>query len=114
MIQHFFNFNDCREEDLGKGVRRRVLAYEKNLMAVEVSFEEGAVGALHKHPHEQISYIIDGEFEFEINGEKRVLKAGDTTFKEPGVLHGAICLKAGRILDIFTPCREDFIGGERE
>jgi quercetin dioxygenase-like cupin family protein len=99
-------------EDLGNGVRRKVLSYNNNLMVVEVSYEKGAVGALHQHPHEQITYIIDGEFEFEIDGEKKILRAGDTTYKEPNVWHGAVCLKPGKILDIFTPCRKDFIGGE--
>lgn len=111
MIQHYFNHEDCKQEDLGGGVKRRILSYHNNLMVVEVSYEEGAIGALHKHPHEQITYIIDGEYEFNINGEKKVLKAGDTTYKEPDVLHGCVCLKPGKILDIFTPCREDFIGG---
>lgn len=109
MIKHFFNFEDCKVEDLGNGVKRKVLAYNNNLMAVEVSFEQGAIGALHQHQHEQITYIIEGEFEFEINGEKRVLKAGDTTYKEPTVIHGCICLKQGKLLDIFTPCREDYL-----
>lgn len=111
MVQHYFNYSDCREEDLGNGVKRRVLSWNKNLMIVEVSYEEGAVGALHQHPHEQITYIIDGEFEFQIDGVKKVLRAGDTTYKEPNVMHGAVCLKPGKILDIFTPCREDFLGG---
>jgi quercetin dioxygenase-like cupin family protein len=109
MTQHFFDFEDSKVEDLGNGVKRKVLAYNNNLMAVEVSFVQGAIGALHQHQHEQITYIIEGEFEFEINGEKRVLKAGDTAYKEPAVIHGCVCLKQGKLLDIFTPCREDYL-----
>lgn len=108
-LKHYVLNKDASLEDLGGGIKRKVLAYHENLMVVEVHFEEGAIGEIHSHPHEQITYILDGEFQFTIGDEKKVVKAGDTTFKEPNVLHGAICLKAGRLLDIFTPHREDFI-----
>lgn len=93
----------------GPGVVRRVLAYTGGLMCVENTFEEGAVGNLHHHPHTQITYVVSGEFEFEIEGEKRNVKAGDTMLKMNSVEHGCVCLKAGILLDIFTPMREDFV-----
>ncbi len=109
-IQHFFYNNDAELEDLGEGLKRKVLAYNDNLMVVEVHFEKGAIGALHSHPHEQISYVLEGEFEFNIGGEKKIVKKGDSTLKEPDIVHGAVCLKAGVLLDIFTPKRDDFVG----
>lgn len=93
----------------GVGVTRRVLAYSKDLMCVENRFEEGAIGSLHHHPHTQITYVVSGEFEFEIEGERKIVKAGDTMLKMDNVEHGCKCLKAGILLDIFTPMREDFI-----
>jgi quercetin dioxygenase-like cupin family protein len=108
-LTHYFLNKDAPLEDLGGGIKRKILAYHESLMVVEVHFEAGAVGAVHSHPHEQITYILDGEFEFNIDGDKQVLTAGDTTFKEANIPHGAVCLKAGRLLDIFTPYREDFV-----
>lgn len=108
-LKNYFLGDDIPLEDLGGGVKRKITAVHDNLMCVEVHFEKGAVGALHSHPHEQITYIASGEFEFTIGGEKKVLKAGDSTFKQPDIEHGAVCLKAGMLLDIFTPCREDFL-----
>jgi quercetin dioxygenase-like cupin family protein len=35
--------------------------------------------------------------------------AGDSTYKQPDIEHGAVCLEAGVLLDIFTPCRQDFL-----
>ena len=100
---------DVKQEAVGKGVVRRVLAYSKDLMCVENVFAEGAVGALHHHPHTQITYVVSGEFEFEIDGEKRVVKAGDSMLKTDGVEHGCVCLKEGVLLDLFNPMREDFV-----
>lgn len=108
-LEHYFLNEDTPLEDLGGGIKRKVLAYHESLMVVEVHFEEGAVGAVHSHPHEQITYILEGEFEFNIGGDKKIIARGDTTFKEANIPHGAICLKAGRLLDIFTPYREDFV-----
>jgi len=91
------------------GAVRRVLAYNQDVMCVENTFAEGVVGALHSHPHTQISYIVSGEFEFTIDGETRTVRAGDSMLKTDGVVHGCVCRKAGVILDIFTPGREDFV-----
>ena len=93
----------------GAGVTRRVLAYNAGLMCVENTFEEGAVGALHSHPHTQITYVVSGAFSFTIDGEERIVRPGDTMLKEDGVVHGCKCLEAGILLDIFTPMREDFV-----
>lgn len=93
----------------GAGVTRRVLAYTDGLMCVENTFEKDAVGALHSHPHTQITYVVSGVFEFTIDGETRTVRAGDTLLKEDGVVHGCVCRQAGILLDIFTPMREDFL-----
>lgn len=92
-----------------QGVERRVLAYSDDLMCVENTFEKGAVGALHNHPHTQVTYVVSGAFEFEIDGVKKVVRAGDTMLKRDGVVHGCVCLEAGKLLDIFNPYRKDFV-----
>lgn len=101
---------DAAIEDLGGGIKRQMLAYGPELMLVRVFFEEGAVGALHTHPHTQIAFVGSGRFRVSIGGEERELKAGDSYFAVSGVEHGAVCLEAGELLDIFTPLREDFLG----
>lgn len=91
------------------GVQRRVLAYSDSLMCVENTFQTGAVGSLHSHPHTQITYVVSGKFSFTIDGETRTVTAGDTMLKENGIIHGCTCLEEGILLDIFTPMREDFV-----
>ena len=108
-ITNFCFGKDHELEDLGGGVSRRMGIFADNVMVAEVHFETGAVGAVHSHPHEQISYVLSGAFEFEIGGVKEVVKAGDSTYKQPNIPHGAKCLEAGVLLDFFTPHREDFV-----
>jgi len=108
-IKNFYFNDEIQLQDLGNGISRKILAYDDNMMIVEVNFEAGAIGTPHQHYHEQITYVLEGEFEFTINGVAKIVKSGDSMYKEPNVLHGAVCLKKGRLLDIFTPHREDFI-----
>lgn len=96
----------------GPGVKRRILAYTDGLMCVENRFEAGAEGALHSHPHTQITYVLSGAFAFTIDGETHTVRTGDTLLKTNGVEHGCVCLEAGALLDIFSPMREDFIAKE--
>ena len=105
----FVNGDDLKFIDLGGGVSRKILSYDENLMSVEVRFEKGAIGAMHTHPHTQISYVLEGCFEATINGETKVISKGDTYITEPNAPHGVVCLEAGALLDIFTPMRADFI-----
>ena len=79
------------------------------MMAVEVNFTEGAVGPMHSHPHEQLTYVLSGRFSFTIDGVTKEVSAGDTLYKKPNVVHGCVCLEAGTLLDTFTPQREDFL-----
>ena len=105
----FVKNEDIKLTELGGGISRKVLAYDENLMSVEVRFEKGAVGAMHTHPHTQISYVLDGKFEATINGETTIIAKGDTYITPPDAPHGVVCLEAGALLDIFTPMRKDFV-----
>jgi len=96
-------------EEIDPGVRRKVMAYDEKLMVVKVQFEKGSIGAVHQHTHSQISHVESGRFEIEINGYKRMLAAGDAFYVPPNVMHGAVCLEAGILIDVFSPMRKDFI-----
>ncbi len=105
-----FTFNkEINEKILGGGVSRKVLAHGDSMMAVEVSFEKGAIGAMHTHPHTQISYVLSGKFEATVGGETQIIEKGDTYYTLPDVPHGVVCIEEGKLLDIFTPEREDFL-----
>ena len=106
--QWVFN-RDIEVSSPSPGVMRKVLAYSDSMMCVEHYFETGAVGALHSHPHAQITYVTEGRFRFTIGDEVREVSKGDTLYKQGGVKHGCECLQMGVLVDFFTPMREDFL-----
>ena len=105
----FISDSDLQWEELGGGLKRKIVAYDSNLMMVKVSFEKGAIGTLHSHFHTQISYVESGEFEISIDGQKKILVKGDAYFIPPDLIHGALCLQPGILVDVFNPMREDFV-----
>lgn len=105
----FVKGNTVVPVEAGEGVQRKLLSRGGGLMMTEVTFEKGAVGAIHSHPHEQISYIVQGSFEFNLNGQMQVVKTGDSIYVPSDTPHGVIALEdQSIILDVFTPQREDF------
>jgi len=105
-----FNLADqVEKEDVGGGIMRQIMGYNDSLMLVRVCFEEGSIGYTHAHPHSQMAYVESGVFDFTIGEETRTLKAGDCAYIPPDMEHGALCIEAGVLLDIFSPLRKDFL-----
>lgn len=96
-------------ENLGGGIMRQILGHDQSLMVVKVWFQEGSIGYVHKHPHTQVTYVESGEFEVQVDGEIKHLAAGDSFYIAPHLEHGAVCKKAGVLIDTFSPYREDFL-----
>ena len=105
----FMNSPESEAEDLGNGIRRTLLGYDDKILMAKVWFEAGAIGEVHSHHHSQVSYVVEGEFEVEVDGCQSVLGPGGCFFVPAHAPHGAVCLKAGVLLDVFSPAREDFL-----
>jgi quercetin dioxygenase-like cupin family protein len=75
---HFYFNESTPWEELGDGIRRKIVGHTPQLMSVLVQFDKGAIGTPHAHDvHDQIAVVISGAFEAEVNGQKRTLKVGD-------------------------------------
>ena len=80
------------------------------MMVNFVTFEPNTIAPVHWHDEEQISIVIDGEFEFEVGGDKRIVRRGEAIHIPPNVPHGArtydtTCLE----LDVFSPPRQGLL-----
>jgi len=69
-----------------------------SVMTNFVSFAPHTVVPTHVHEEEQVVIVLDGEFEFDIDGETRLIRPGDVAVIPSWVPHG------GRTLDL--PCTE--------
>jgi len=99
---------DVEPLEMAPGVWRRTLSWGERLMVVYVILEEGAVVPAHRHPHEQITYIIEGKLSMEVEGRTYVLAPGDSLLFPADVEHGATALKRTLVVDTFSPPREEY------
>ncbi len=91
------------------GITRQVLSQITDLIIVDFTFESGAEGALHRHPHVQSTYVNAGRLQFFISGVEYNLKAGDSLIIPTKAEHGCRRLEAGTLIDTFAPRRDDFL-----
>ncbi len=93
--------------------RTRFLARTDRLMTAVIDFRDGPTSEPdppHTHPHEQITYVAEGEIFFCIENEKHHLRAGDLFTVHGDAPHSVQLLTDKvRLVDTFTPVREDFI-----
>lgn len=90
------------------GTIRGHYAHLEKLTIGEVSLAANTKLPLHQHPHEQITYVIEGRFEFTVGDETTVLGPGMAALVPSGVPHGGTTLTACRVIDVFSPAREDY------
>jgi quercetin dioxygenase-like cupin family protein len=95
--------------DVPHGATRQVLSQNETLMVVAFNFPEGGKGDLHNHPHVQSTYVESGVFTFTVDGEDFDVAAGDSFVIPSNAVHGCVCKQAGRLIDTFTPRRDDFL-----
>ena len=108
MSNYFVTKPECSTHNIFPGVNIFTAAGEEMMLSL-VEFDAGSEVLEHSHPHEQMGMLLEGELEFIIGGERRVVKPGEMWRIPGGVLHSA---KAGpqpvRALDVFHPVREDY------
>ncbi len=105
----FFFAKDMKAKQLDPKSDRTIKARGGALMASEMHFAPGGVGAMHEHPHEQIIYVLDGELDFTMGDETFRVRKGDSLYAPPNVRHGCVAVTDSHVLDVFSPQREDFL-----
>jgi quercetin dioxygenase-like cupin family protein len=108
MSQYFVTKSECSEHRIFPGVDIFTMAGETMLFSL-VEFEPHAVVEEHQHMHEQMGLLLEGELEFFIGDERRVVQPGDMWRIPGGVRHKAIAgSQPVKALDVFFPIRESY------
>ncbi|MCE7736150.1 MAG: cupin domain-containing protein [Candidatus Heimdallarchaeota archaeon] len=72
----YHNLNNQEEKELAPGFAAKFIHSDKMTISY-ITIKAGASVPDHNHFHEQITTIIEGEFEFNINGEMKLMSAGE-------------------------------------
>jgi len=98
------------EERITDKISRRVLSGKQG-MIVWWTIKAGAHAAAHKHPHEQIVWMLKGRMDFRIGEARRSMVAGDVAVIPADVEHEGFFPEDTEVVDIFAPPRQDFLAG---
>jgi quercetin dioxygenase-like cupin family protein len=71
-------------------------------LQAHVDFAPGAFFPNHKHPGEEIIYVLEGTLEYQVEGKAVTLKAGDVLFVPYGVVHSARNVGSGPGAELAT------------
>ena len=97
------------------GLTARLVAGDR-LMTLLGRLEPGTVLPLHRHPHEQLTYVLEGTAHLQIGDEGRDLGPGDGAMIPDEVLHGIVRVgpTGCTILEVYTPLREEYLAAMRQ
>jgi quercetin dioxygenase-like cupin family protein len=103
----FINLEDLAEKEVVPGYRARFIHSEHMTLAYWRVEAEAALPE-HAHPHEQVTTVLEGDFELNVAGERRLLKPGMAAVVPSNVKHRGKALTACRLIDAFYPVREEY------
>lgn len=103
----YYNLENQKEKEIAPGFAAKFVHSEKMTLSYMV-IKAGSSVPDHSHPNEQITNIIEGEFEFRMDGELKLMRAGHVVVIPPNVPHSGTAITDCIAIDVFTPVREDF------
>ena len=104
----FLRLAELPPREILDGTIRGHYAHGAAITIGEVLLEPHTVVPMHDHPHEQMTYIVEGRFEFTVGTETKILEPGMVVLIPGGARHGGKTLTACRVIDVFSPIREDY------
>ena len=95
--------------ELAPGIRRRTVTHGETMYQMLAELTAGSKMPEHKHPQEQIIHILSGRMTVFANNGAHELRAGDSFYLASNVPHGIETLEETRVLDTFSPPRDEYI-----
>ena len=100
------NLSETKTRDLFPGVHAKLI-HTDNVTIAHVDLVQGAVVPAHSHVHEQTINFLEGTFEVTLEGITQIVTAPVVCVVRSNAVHAVTALTAGKIIDVFSPVRED-------
>lgn len=103
----FITLENIQERELVPGFRGRFV-HTDNMTLAYWRIDAGAAMPEHAHPHEQMTNLIQGEFEMTVEGESKLIGPGNVVTIPSNALHAGRAVTDCVIIDVFWPTREEY------
>ncbi len=91
------------------GISRRTVAHGRTMYQMNATLAEGSRMPVHQHAQEQIVHILEGQMRLIVEGVPHELTTGDSFYLASDVPHGVETILPTRVLDTFSPPRDDYL-----
>ena len=98
---------NIKPKDLAPGIAGYYVHGEKHTMGL-VELKKGSIVPLHSHRHEQITFILEGQLDMNIDGKDHSLTEGTYHIIHSNVPHSATAITDCKLIDTFSPVREEY------
>jgi quercetin dioxygenase-like cupin family protein len=96
------------------GIARRTVANGKTMYQMIATLAAGSTMRAHSHPQEQIVHILEGKMRLIVDGVPHELLPGDSFYLASNVPHGVETIAPTRVLDTFSPPRDDYLAVDEQ
>ena len=103
----FHRLDNIQPKEVLPGLVGKFVHSEKMTFAYW-NIKKGSALPAHSHIHEQVINVLEGEFEVTINGTSEILTKGMMATFPSNVIHAGQAITECKILDVFSPIREDY------
>ncbi|WP_299000107.1 cupin domain-containing protein [Flagellimonas sp. S174] len=101
------NLSEIPSKEIMPGYHGK-LVHSESMTWVFWDVEEGAAVPEHHHINEQIMHVVEGDFEFTLDGKTAIYHAGDVVVIPSNVPHSGKALTPCKLMDIFNPVRAEY------
>jgi quercetin dioxygenase-like cupin family protein len=91
------------------GIKRQTIASGKTMYQMIAELDAGSRMPEHRHPQEQLVHILEGRMRLIVEGTLHDLSTGDSFYLAGNVPHGVETIENTRVLDTFSPPREEYL-----
>jgi quercetin dioxygenase-like cupin family protein len=101
--------NENPSIEICPGITRRTVSNGKTMYQMLATLAAGSRMPAHQHTQEQLVYILEGKMRLIVEGVPHELLTGDSFYLASNIPHGVETLEATRVLDTFSPPRDDYL-----
>jgi quercetin dioxygenase-like cupin family protein len=98
-------------EKITEMISRKIVSGEREMLA-QIYLKRGALVPMHSHESEQMTYILQGALRVVVDGEEITVREGEVLHIPSWLPHQAEALEDTFELDVFSPVRLDWLGGD--
>jgi quercetin dioxygenase-like cupin family protein len=102
-----FDLATIASKDLVPGYPAKLI-HTENMTLSFLEVKAGCTLPEHSHFHEQISIVMEGEFQLTIDGEPIRFGPGKIVLIPSNAKHSGLAITDCKLMDVFNPVREDY------